>query len=285
METKPTAAFPSFPPSALSIQDLNGIESVFAHKDPPIHCISQFYRALIDLQNSQYPAYLTKWEDDLGSTISDKKKDKILHLAHISSIASTMAESNYKLLTRWHHTPAKLHRIFQVNSPLCWRNCGEIATHAHIWWSCPILRPIWSKVVDLIHQITDVLLPLDPWIILLSRHTKPIGRYKRSLIPHMLNTANTLIPTLWSQPTIPSMKTWLQKISKVNLMQELTHIARGTIERHTLTWAPWSSFLTSSCYKDIISLTPEFLTTLFGSIQPKVYLLQFSIASLYLFLS
>lgn len=147
--------------------------------------------------------------------------------------------------------------MFPTNSPLCWRNCGEVATHAHIWWFCPLIRPYWSKGLDPIRQITDINLPQDPWTILFHATQRTIGRYKRSLIPHLLNTAKALIPTLWSQPMSPSMKSWLQKVSDVRLMEEHTHIARGTSVRHALTWVPWSSFPISSCYKDIIFLTSQ----------------------------
>lgn len=240
-----------------SIQDLNGNESIFNHKDPPQHCISQFYGALTNLQSPEYPAYLIKWESDLCSTLTSKKKDKILHLAHVSSLAWSMVESNYKLLIRWHYTPAKLHRIFPSNSPLFWRNCGSDATHAHIWWSCPLIRPYWSKVLNLIHQITDIDLPQDPWITLFHSNSMPIGRYKRSLIPHLLNTAKALIPSKWGQPITPSIQKWLQKVSEVCLMEDLTYIARGTSKRHTSTWAPWSSFITTPCYRDLIFTNPQ----------------------------
>lgn len=117
---------------------------------------------------------LTKWELYLGATITDKKKNKVLQLTHLSSLASSMAETNFKLLTRW-----QLHLLnFPTNSSLCWRNCGKNSTHAHVWWSCPLILTFWFEVIDLIHQITKVNISFDPWTVLFHVTSTPIGRYK-----------------------------------------------------------------------------------------------------------
>lgn len=105
---------------------------MFINKDPPLHCISQFYKALIKLQSPSYREYLYKWETDLNSQLTDEQRDQILQLAHVSSISSKIAEINYKLLTRWNYTPDKLHCMFHSSSPLFWRTCGNTAFHVHI---------------------------------------------------------------------------------------------------------------------------------------------------------
>lgn len=244
----------SFPHPLRGLQDLNSIEEIFYPKDPPLHAISLFYKALTDFPNSPYPHFLAKWEIDLDSPITNTQKDKVLKLAHVSSPASKIAEVNYKLLTRWHYTPpAKLHQMFPDSSPLCWRSCGNKATHAHIWWCCPLIRPFWTEVLNLISKISDVNLPNDPWTVLIHSTKESIVSYKRSLIPHLLNTAKALIPTFWGQSTIPSIKSWLQKVAEVHHLEDITYSIRATSQRHSLTWAPWIKFISSPFYKDILT--------------------------------
>lgn len=235
------------------LSELNSIELIFKPQQPPSHAISQFYKALIDSQNQSHPNFLHKWELDLGSQISDAQKDKILALAHISSTSTKVAESNYKLLSRWYYTPLKLHAISPSSSPLCWRGCGDTASHAHIWWHCPLVKPFWSEVLRLTHDITGETLSSDPWTVLLHCTTKPTLRYKRSLTPHLLNSAKALIPVFWNSPTIPTIGRWLRKIDETYHFEELSYIFRDKLDSFLAIWSPWSTFRTTSLYLSILA--------------------------------
>lgn len=217
------------------MQDLNSVEFLFCPKDPPLHCISQFYKALISLQQSAYPDYLTKRKTEFDATFTDKQKDKILQLSHTSSISFKVAEleTNHKRLTRWHYTPIKLHFMFLSHSPLCWRNCGSRATHAHIWWTCPVIHSFWQDVLQHIRFITGTTLPFTPWAVFFYCNVEPVGPYKRPIIPHLFNAAKALIPTLWGQPKIPTLSQWIRNVDLLYLLEELTFISKGKIKHIT----------------------------------------------------
>lgn len=110
----------TFPQPLQGVPDLTGIELLFYHKDHLLHCVLQFYKALIELQCPSYPKFLAKWETDLESSITDKQRDKILQLAHVSSLASRMVETNYKLLMLeqlWKHCYSRSYLVVLSSNP------------------------------------------------------------------------------------------------------------------------------------------------------------------------
>lgn len=194
------------PQPIFSLSDLTPLERLLVGDQPPEKPISYFYQALLILNPSVQPTFLSKWEQGLQSPLSEMQRLMILQLTNISSISSKTTEGNYKMLTRWHYTPVVLHKIFLSILALCWRGCGEQPTHAHIWWFCPHIRPYWATVLYWIKEIQGYAIPNDPWVILFNCTGKSIGQYKKSITPHLLNAAKALIPRLWKQQTIPTLR-------------------------------------------------------------------------------
>lgn len=95
----------SLPQPIRSLKEQNPIEAIVHHKDSSQHCISLFYKALLTLQNPDYPDYTGRWEADLQTRFTDKQKYKIIQLSYMSTTSRRMVEVHFKLLTRWHYTP------------------------------------------------------------------------------------------------------------------------------------------------------------------------------------
>lgn len=173
----------ALPKPLRNTSSLTVIESVFVDDHPVEKPLSYFYQALRSLSSDGYPSFLHNWEKDLHRTLVENQRASILLLSHSSSMSPKTAEVIYKLLTRWHYTPAVLHKLFHQNSPLCWRGCGEVASHAHVWWFCPHIRPFWLTILYWIKEIQGFEVPNDPWNVLLHCTDKPTGSYK-NLSPH-----------------------------------------------------------------------------------------------------
>ena len=197
--------------------------------------------------------FLHKWEQDLNISFTEAQKTKILSLAHTSSISSRIAEVNYKVLTRWHLTPAALHGIFPQTSPLCWRGCGNRATHAHLWWYCPNIRPYWVSVLNCMKEIQGFETPNDPGVVLLHCTDRPVGPYKKSLTPHFLNAAKSLIPRYWKSNIIPTLRQWLEEVDHTYHMEDLTLSNRNKSDLATKIWADWFAFKFTTRYASIVS--------------------------------
>lgn len=97
-----------------------------------------------------------------------------------------------------------------------------MGTHAHIWWTCPFIRPYWSTILYWIEQIQGSKMSNDPWLLLFHCTDEPIGSYKKSITPHLLNAAKVLIPKLWKQQKIPSLRQWLMEVDRIYYMEDST---------------------------------------------------------------
>lgn len=169
----------SLPKLFRTTSELTPIEGAFLDDQPVVKPIFHFYQALQSLSPTGHPSFLANWEKDLRKEISEAQRSTILLMAHTSATASKTAEVNYKLLTRWHYTPAVLHKTFPLSSPLCWRGCGEKATHAHVLWFCPYIRPYWLTILYWIKEIQGFEIPNDPLVVLLHCTGSPAGAYKK----------------------------------------------------------------------------------------------------------
>lgn len=145
--TQLTQFIKSLPKPLRSVANFTPVEQILVNSQPAQKTISQFYKAMLELDTALIPNFIRAWELDLQQNLTDIQHSTILYLTHISSISSKFAEVNYKMITRWHLTPAHLHDILPNMPALCWRGCGELATHAHIWWQCPLIRPYWSSIL------------------------------------------------------------------------------------------------------------------------------------------
>lgn len=166
-----------------------------------------------------YPGYIGRWEKDLQSRITDGQKDKIMQLAHVSSIPSKMEEVNYKLLIHWYYTPNKLHAMSSLASLLCW-DCGGTAMHGHIWSTYPLIQGYWNAVFDIISIIQKDEIKPEPWSMLFHWSTVSTGRYRSSITPYLLNAAKSLIPLKTHCPhcsSIPTKSRWFFFLRRANM--------------------------------------------------------------------
>lgn len=149
----------ALPKPLREISNLTSIETAFAEDHPVEKPLSYFYQALRSLASIGYPSFIHNWEKDLHKDLTETQKSTILLLTHSSSMSSKLAEVIYKLLKRWHYTPMVLHKSFPLTSPLCWRGCGERASHAHVWWYCPLIRPYWPYLYHTFRGTSFLMTP------------------------------------------------------------------------------------------------------------------------------
>lgn len=99
----------------------------------------------------------------------------------------------------------------------------------HIFWSCQKLEEFWSKVRDIIGQLTD--LGSDPARYLLHLSDLSKCKYRNSMIIHLLNAAKACVPALWKQESPPLISLWLKKIADIHAMEKGITIMQGKEEK------------------------------------------------------
>lgn len=97
-------------------------------------------------------------------------------------------------------------------------------------------------------------LPTDPAFYLLHCTSKPVGRYKRSILPHLLNAARALILRLWKQQRSPTLGDWLREASHLKDMEELTLSLHNREQAFWKTWYYWIEFQDTDRYKQALAL-------------------------------
>lgn len=70
---------------------------------------------------------------------------------------------------------------------------------------------------------------------------------------HMVNAAEQCIPIHWGTSHTPSVKEWLNRISKIAEMERLISIAHDTPGKFSTKWACWIHFQATTDYKDLTS--------------------------------
>lgn len=105
------------------------------------HLISDIYRYLHDvlpLASTQHP-YMQKWSQVIQRPILLPQWQKIWE-AGSKSRCVAHRETAYKILFFWYSTPEVLHRYDPKVPRVCLRCLGDIGSHFHIFWECPIIH-------------------------------------------------------------------------------------------------------------------------------------------------
>lgn len=124
--------------------------------------ISHIYKMLLAKDKHTYCAGRTRWEQELGRSLTHKEWEGIYYRARHSAYHSGLTEMLTKLATYWYYTPKRLHQYDTQQDPHCWRGCGEVGTLTHLLWECTHLRPYWQKIIDEVDTHLETQLPRFP---------------------------------------------------------------------------------------------------------------------------
>lgn len=152
------------------------------------------------------------------------------------------------------HTPKTFPDVHTTRQLLL-EGLWGVGSHAHIWWHCPLIKPFWEEVINITGLVQGSPIRLDPWVALFHCSDTPEGSYRKSVTPHMLNAAKSLIPRFWKQTTVPSITAWLSHIEHIYQMEDLTMALRNQHAKSNKIWAPWLSFVYSAKYTELMSTT------------------------------
>lgn len=203
---------------------------------------SRIYKILVELKRIDILPCISKWEKELGLIFAETEVDLLVKRLLTTSVNYKVLELNYKCLTRMYMTPDKMHRIDKDRSRLCWRGCGEIGTMAHVWWSCPEIAAFWDEIRKYIKEITKHDLPRDPRVLLFHLSEMHTKAYLRSLLPHLIDAAKSLIPISWNRKERPTMREWFNKINETQDMEYLRFSEGTKMEAFRSKWGDWEKF-------------------------------------------
>lgn len=141
---------------------------------------------------------MTRWEAELGQTFT---LTEWLHASQSTSKLSRCInhkEIMCKIHLRWYMTPTRFHHIKPDASSLCWRQCGALGTHLHMWWHCPVTSAFWIKVTQLLAEVLNYNVILTPELAVLDIHLKTYPTPLRTIMQHVLVSARYVIAQHWN---------------------------------------------------------------------------------------
>lgn len=200
---------------------------------------------MVGMGEVERPGFLRKWEEEIGNKISDKEARRVLSRVNDTSVNYKIAEMNFRILARMYFTPDLAHKIQDGTSQYCWRGCGEVGTMLHVWWTCPVMRKFWEEIRKFIYLITNQNVPDDPWVCLHHGSDVSSKCYRRTLLPHLLNAAKSLIPRHWRETRRPSLREWFDKTDEIYCMEYLRYSEGLEMEDYEEIWRDWVRFKTS----------------------------------------
>lgn len=141
-----------------------------------------------------------------------------------------------------------LHGFFPSVSLLCWRGCGQIGDHSHIFWDCQEIKTYWTNVRDEIFTILGIYIPLKLSIYILgciSTEELNTSRDKVYLVNVMLLIARKMITVSWKKTLPPTLKQWTCQLKDIYIMEKLTAQLRMKSDLFTRRWLPVELYLES----------------------------------------
>lgn len=173
---------------------------------------------------------------------AEPEVDLILKRLLTTSVNYKVLEINYKCLMRMYMTPERIHKIDGGRSRLCWRGCNEIGTMAHMWWTCREIGVFWEEIKKYTKMITNLDLPKDPRVLIFHLSEMPTRAYLRTLLPHLIDAAKSIIVKNWKRKERPSMREWINKINEIQELEYLRFSDGTKMEVYRTKWEVWEKF-------------------------------------------
>ncbi len=214
------------------------------------HCydkglISSLYDLLISGSDESSKHELRLWVEDIGDEISLQDWEGACMKAQKQTINSNLKLIQYKWLMRTYITPVKLHK-FNDNTPDTCIKCNEArGTMYHCIWECVKVKSFWQGILNMIDQILDKKLPLDPKLFILGTYpTIPQLQSKESRFVDMcILQAKRTISLNWKNVDGPRIGRWIKEMALNRTMEKLTYIMKRKQHVFDDIWRPFIFFL------------------------------------------
>uniref|UniRef100_A0A8C5QB56 Reverse transcriptase domain-containing protein n=1 Tax=Leptobrachium leishanense TaxID=445787 RepID=A0A8C5QB56_9ANUR len=226
------------------MRPLTPFEKFFRLGLPLSKGISTIYHLLTNSSNDT-PSFQGRWQALLDLPDTEDTWNMTYTLTHRSSPALRCAENAYKILSFWYWTPDRIHRMSPQTDPVCWRCSLMKGTYLHIWWECSLLVPFWKMVHDAVGQISGLTVQFTPATYLLLQFQAPISAMRKSVAIRLVMAAKLAIPLYWGSKTIPSRKTWIDKIETLRAVDRLVALDRDQIAEFRNLWFYWDDYVSN----------------------------------------
>ncbi|KAM7369499.1 hypothetical protein PAMP_000739 [Pampus punctatissimus] len=218
---------------------------LFEHRSLTKKQISYMYKKLMMDMSDNTQHIKQQWELELNAIIDDNSWENICSRCHKGVGSQLYKEFDWKVKIKFFRAP--LTTFVSKNNPSnkCWRNCGMVGDHTHIFWDCPKLQTFWKNVKKELEKILAVDLPMDSLLFLLDVFPDHLLTTEQCYILHiLLMIARKIITINWMKTDPPMITQWLQKIKHVYMMEYMTAQLQLKVPAFMKRWTPVRNYLT-----------------------------------------
>ncbi|CAH2301066.1 Hypothetical predicted protein, partial [Pelobates cultripes] len=236
----PPALEPLTPPQ--QERHLSILEALCTQGKPPSKPVSFLYHDIIHKLNSAKPKFTLVWELDFQQELDEQQWSKIFKANRKLTLCTTHIEVSRKVLYQWHLVPTSLQRFNPHKSDLCWRCQAYPGMVYHVWWTCAKIIPFWTQISNLIRDITQIDLPMQPERYLL--HLLPLGIPKSAqyLMYHVLISALQAISKNWLSSHPLTLASCIKAIETTRKYKIMARKAGPQAHLGETAWNSWNIF-------------------------------------------
>lgn len=187
-----------------------------------------------------------KWELETNNIIEDEVWDKLCSKSHKGINGQQWKEFDWKLKIRYFHTPSVISNyVKDPSATLCWRQCGKIGDHTHIFWDCPVILDYWKKINEEIEIILKREVPSNTLFYLLGIiPANSFGADQRYILRILLLVAKKIVTLNWKNVKSPTVSEWKQKLKQVYIMERMTASLQMKMDIFNQRWCMVNEYLT-----------------------------------------
>lgn len=227
----------------------NSIEQYFIEilekRLPSRKHVSHLYKRLSsDLCENTYNIK-GKWELESNTIIEDELWDKLCNSSHKGISSQQWKEFDWKFKIRFFRTPLAVSNFVKDSSAaLCWRQCGKIGDHTHIFWDCPVIFEYWKDIKNEIEKIMKREIPSSMLLYLLG--VIPVDLFtadQRYILHILLLVAKKNVTANWKNVKSPTVAEWKQRLRQVYLMERMTASLQLKMDLFDRRWSMVGKYL------------------------------------------
>lgn len=212
---------------------------IAAYRQMPSKVVSNLYRGLQRRNGANTLHVKSKWEREMGVTLSESEWQSMCRAQHTSTNSKRWREFGWKNIIRFFITPHIKHRQLGIQQ-LCWRQCGHlVANHSHIFWFCEKIQPFGDGIFVTLAKVLGYAVPRDPCVLYLGLVPEDtVQREDLYLFKILIIAAKKAITKKWLNSDPPEQDI----VGEIFNMEKMTYNLRNKATTHRRHWRKWSAF-------------------------------------------
>uniref|UniRef100_A0A670J9P8 Reverse transcriptase domain-containing protein n=1 Tax=Podarcis muralis TaxID=64176 RepID=A0A670J9P8_PODMU len=162
--------------------------------------ISRMYKMLLDwnLADEEVKTVMIRWANDVGHAIQFEDWESLWKEGLNFTACITVKENVMKMFHRWYITPAKLSRMYKVDSK-CWKCEEKEGAFYHMWWECRRVREFWEEVYTELKKVLKYTFTKKSEIFLLGILGNEIKKKDHKFMYYATAVARIVLAQKWKK--------------------------------------------------------------------------------------